>query len=55
MYYRNITRTLENLAARDIVLTQDDLDEIDTIQQKFPVHGGRYMDSVPPQALRLWG
>ena len=55
MRYRNVTRTLENLAAGDVVLSQDDLAEIDAIQQKFPVHGGRYVDSAPPEALKLWG
>ncbi|KAI0375028.1 aldo/keto reductase [Pilatotrama ljubarskyi] len=51
----NKKRTLENIAAGDVELTEADLAEIDEILAKNPVKGGRYNDDVDPNALHLWG
>ncbi|KAI0314227.1 aldo/keto reductase [Amylostereum chailletii] len=48
-------RTLENLAADDVVLSKEDLSEIDTVLEKHPVAGGRYVDEAPAHVFCLWG
>lgn len=48
-------RTLENMAGGEIVLSAEDLKEIDTLLAKNPVQGSRYIDGVPSQVLHLWG
>ncbi|KAH9950693.1 aldo/keto reductase [Amylocystis lapponica] len=47
-------RTLENLAAADIALTDAEIAEIAEILDKHTVKGGRYVD-VDPKVLHLWG
>ncbi|KAF8573346.1 aldo/keto reductase [Ramaria rubella] len=47
----NYTRTLENLAAGDIKLTDEEKREIDEVILSFEVKGGRYPRSAP----HLWG
>ncbi|KAI0636842.1 aldo/keto reductase [Trametes polyzona] len=51
----NKKRTLENVAAGDVKLTEADLAELDEILAKHTVKGGRYRDDVDPKALHLWG
>jgi diketogulonate reductase-like aldo/keto reductase len=52
---RHASRTLENLDAAKIQLTQAEVDEITAIVDKHGVMGGRYFDQVPQEHLRLWG
>ncbi|TFK89520.1 aldo/keto reductase [Polyporus arcularius HHB13444] len=49
------SRTLENLAAGDIELTQAELDEIADIMAKHEVKGERYFGGEANQMLHLWG
>ncbi|EPT06153.1 hypothetical protein FOMPIDRAFT_83774 [Fomitopsis schrenkii] len=46
-------RTLENLAGGDVTLTEEDLNEITKIMNKYPVEGHRYFGS--DEAAGLWG
>ncbi|KAI0313922.1 aldo/keto reductase [Amylostereum chailletii] len=48
-------RTSENLAAGDVVLTPEDLAEIEDVQKRFPVQGSRYVDGAPKEVTKLWG
>ncbi|EIM92627.1 Aldo/keto reductase, partial [Stereum hirsutum FP-91666 SS1] len=48
-------RTLENMVGGEIVLSAEDLKEIDALLAKHPVQGSRYIDGVPSQVLHLWG
>ena len=47
-------RTLENLAADDVVLSEEELAEIDAILEKYPVVGSRYVDGAEKR-YALWG
>lgn len=51
---RKAERTLENIAGGDIVLTAEDLKEIDAILDKYPVQGSRYIDGMS-EVFHLWG
>ena len=53
--HSNKKRNLENIAAGDVVLSESELAEIDSILAKTPVKGGRYNDQVDPKMLHLWG
>ncbi|KZT67695.1 Aldo/keto reductase [Daedalea quercina L-15889] len=46
-------RTLENLAGGDVVLTKEDLKDIDEVVEKYPVKGDRYFGD--DNRLLLWG
>jgi pyridoxine 4-dehydrogenase len=52
--FRKKERTLENLAGVDVVLSSEDLAEIDKILASFEVKGGRYNDNMAAH-LHLWG
>ncbi|KAI9063462.1 aldo/keto reductase [Trametes sanguinea] len=47
-------RTLENLAAGDISLTDEEKNEIADAMETYPVKGGRYFDDAEADAI-LWG
>ncbi|CDO74155.1 hypothetical protein BN946_scf185043.g206 [Trametes cinnabarina] len=47
-------RTLENLAAGQITLVEDEKSEIARAMETYPVHGGRYYDDAEADAV-LWG
>ena len=51
----NKKRNLENIAAGEIVLSEAELAEIDSILAKTPVMGSRYSDNVDPKLMQLWG
>ncbi|VDB82813.1 unnamed protein product [Peniophora sp. CBMAI 1063] len=48
------SRMVENIGTSDIVLTADELSEIERIIAEYPVSGGRYFDAAA-HALHLWG
>lgn len=55
---RKAERTLENIASADIVLTAEDLREIQALLQTHPVQGVRSFKAFAGQsrdALHLWG
>ena len=41
-FLRHYERTLENLAAGDIILSEEDLDSIKQVLDSIPVKGDRY-------------
>ncbi|KAH9988248.1 aldo/keto reductase [Russula compacta] len=51
----NAKRNLENLAGGDVVLSDEDLEQIDKVLETHTVKGGRYLDTIPDETLRLWG
>jgi diketogulonate reductase-like aldo/keto reductase len=51
---RNMKRTLENLSAGDVELSEEDLAEIAQLLEKYPRKGARYIDGVKEDQLHLW-
>ncbi|EIM84126.1 aldo/keto reductase [Stereum hirsutum FP-91666 SS1] len=49
------SRTLENLAAGEVVLADEDLKEIDALFEKHSIRGSRYIEGVPDTEQYLWG
>jgi diketogulonate reductase-like aldo/keto reductase len=47
-------RTLENLSAGDVELSEEDLAEIAQLLEKYPRKGARYIDGVKEDQLHLW-
>lgn len=52
---RKQSRTLENLAAGEVVLADEDLKEIDALFEKHSIRGSRYIEGVPDTEQYLWG
>jgi hypothetical protein len=52
---RNAKRTLENLSAGDVVLSLEDMAEIERLMEKYPRKGARYVDFLTEEQLHLWG
>jgi len=50
----NKKRTIENLEGAEVVLTPEELEEIDTVLEAHTVAGGRYIDGLESR-LNLWG
>ena len=51
---RNAKRTLENLAAGDVELSEEDLAEIAQLLEQYPRKGARYIDGLQEHHLHLW-
>ncbi|KAI0317047.1 NADP-dependent oxidoreductase domain-containing protein [Amylostereum chailletii] len=51
----NYKRTLENILGGDIVLSSEELSEINKVLETLPVKGHRIVDDIPTSQLRLWG
>ena len=51
---RRKSRTVENIAAADIILSEQEIAEVGKVLEDHPVKGGRYFEG-PDEKAYLWG
>lgn len=49
------SRVIENLAASEVVLSTEELKDIESIMEGNKIKGSRYVDGLTSQQLHLWG
>lgn len=52
---RRATRTIENTAAADVKLSEEESKEVWNVVNTYEVKGNRYFDGLDPKAMHLWG
>ena len=52
---RHAKRTIENTAAADVKLEEEEAKAIWDFLARFEVAGSRYVDELGPNVLHLWG